>query len=56
MKKYNTPEMKVAMFACESILTDSSAITEYNNFFASADVKFEATWTELGERGLDITF
>lgn len=56
MKKYNTPEMKVTMFNSESVLTDSTAITTFNDFYAAADAKYETTWTELVNKGLDITF
>ncbi|MBQ3124793.1 MAG: hypothetical protein IJC09_05175 [Clostridia bacterium] len=59
MKKYNTPEMKVAKFNVESILTASSDFATFDAFVNDNNLAgnvFEKTWTELQTAGLDITF
>jgi hypothetical protein len=62
MKKYNTPEMKVAKFNEESITAAevSNAFATYNAFLTNNNMTdanaFTRTWTELNEKGLNVTF
>ena len=62
MKKYNTPEMKVAKFYQESITAAevSSAFATYDAFLANNGMTdanaFTRTWSELQEKGLNVTF
>ena len=57
MKKYNTPEMKVAIFNSESVLTASSgAITEFNDFYNTATAKYTTTFQNIMENGVEVSF
>ncbi len=59
MKKYNTPEMKVAMFDVESILTASNGMATFDAFVADNNLTgnvFTKTWEQLESDGLNITF
>ena len=55
MKKYNTPEMKVSIFNSETVLTDSTHITNFDTFYETATAKTTVKWNDIMDE-VNITF
>ena len=58
MKKYNTPEMNVSMFNCETVATSEPTASEYAQNAVdggTAAVRFYK-WSDLVEAGITTSF
>lgn len=59
MKKYNTPEMNVSMFNCETVATSGETLTA-SQYIEQAGTQGKTVkiydWSQLQANGIDVSF